>query len=135
MSTLKRKLRSRASSVSERAEARDRFDRILARLNAEFKPANETEKALVEMLSIARWCQVRLWGYEKAALAREIEQLESGAAAFRSMADNSRTLDLLNRYDDDSQRMFLRSHRQLLALKSGFDPGECETNLDVDLFQ
>jgi hypothetical protein len=170
MSTLKRKLASRANgrlsrgpatpegkrnsaanalhhgmlanSVVLKGEARERFDHILARFDDEYEPETETEQALVDMLAIARWRQMRLWGYEKAVVTKEISQLESaaeedtpsqGAAAFRSLADNSRTLDLLNRYEAYSQRMFIRSHKQLRALKFGIDTESCETNLDTGL--
>jgi hypothetical protein len=136
-----------ANSFVLSGEARERFDRILAGFDTEFEPETESEQALVDTMAIARWRQMRLWGYEKATMAKEIEQLEAaagdapaqGAAAFRNLADHSRTLDLLNRYEAFSYRTLLRSRRALKAIreeKISAQEGKtinCEANLDIDL--
>jgi hypothetical protein len=139
-----------ANSFVLSGEARERFDRILAGFDTEFEPETESEQALVDTMAIARWRQMRLWGYEKATMAKEIEQLEAavtsdapaqGAAAFRNLADRSRALDLLNRYEAFSYRTLLRHRRALKAIREDRISAQkektinCEANLDIDLAQ
>ena len=139
-----------ANSYVLNGEARERFERILDRLDTEFEPETESEQALVDMMAVARWRQMRIWGYERATIAKEIAQQEStaatnaasqGAEAFQNLADNSRSLDLLNRYESFAYRMFMRSQRQFKAIRAAeiaAQKGEiidCEANLDIDLAQ
>ena len=139
-----------ANSYVLNGEARERFERILNRLDNEFEPETESEQALVDMMAVARWRQMRIWGYERATIAKEIAQQEStaatnaasqGAEAFQNLADTSRALDLLNRYESFAYRMFMRSQRQFKAIRAAeiaAQKGEiidCEANLDIDLAQ
>jgi hypothetical protein len=143
-----------ANSYVLNGEARERFERILDRLDTEFEPETESEQALVDMMAVARWRQMRIWGYERATIAKEIAQLEAapendaasnaasrGAEAFQNLADGSRSLDLLNRYESFAYRMFMRSQRQFKAIRAAevaAQKGEiidCEANLDIDLSQ
>ena len=139
-----------ANSYVLNGEARERFERILDRLDTEFEPETESEQALVDMMAVARWRQMRIWGYERATLAKEIAQQEDqpannaasqGAEAFQNLADSSRALDLLNRYESFAYRMFMRSQRQFKAIRAAeiaAQKGEiidCEANLDIHLAQ
>ena len=81
---------------------------------------------------MCRWRQIRLWelesanmGYEirKQALAHESETKRTRAAlAFRSLSDESRSLELMNRYETRFARQFIRSHQCLLNLRANRDP-------------
>jgi hypothetical protein len=88
------------------------------------------------MMCASRWRQMRIWGIERAAVTQEmlnqVAQLAAhdtsvevrldtpakAALGFRSLADNSRTLDLINRYEGSNSRLFFRSLRQLMALRA-----------------
>jgi hypothetical protein len=71
---------------------------------------------------------------EKNLLATEITKLEATqpcddyattvAAAFRSLADNSHSLQLIQRYDAYSFRSFLRCLKTLTELQEGIAPNE-----------
>ncbi len=99
------------------------FDRDLA-------PRNEVERALVENMAIGRWRLLRLWAIERANLQNEMEKLDPAthdpatraALAFRALGDQSRSLDLLNRYEARFERQFARSLS--LLLKLGVTPSD-----------
>jgi hypothetical protein len=103
------------------ADAQDLFD--------EHKPVGPTEQEFVEMMIVARWRRTRIWMMEKTCMAgqlmREYHQAQepkpslttATALAFVTMADNSRTLDLLNRYESRYDRQYFRAHRRLLEVQ------------------
>jgi hypothetical protein len=151
MSTLKRRLASRENSkkstgpvteAGKRTVARNairhgllsnstlltgesdhRFNELLEKLTFQLQPENEWELALVDMMAVSRWRQMRLWGFGKATVMEEILKQESaaspsdratdvptqGARAFRSIVDQSSVLQVLNRYETGAYRMFFRS--------------------------
>jgi hypothetical protein len=86
---------------NERPEA---FADLLAGLTCEFNPETEAQRALVETMAGSRWRQMRTWAIERATLESAMESHDPGATepatraalAFRWLADDSRTLDLLN---------------------------------------
>lgn len=96
-----------------------RFRRLLRKYTAEFKPVTPIQTALVENLAVSRWRQMRIWGIEKEGLDQEIRNQGSGtppgraAMAFRNLSDNSRSLDLLNRYETRYDRQFARALARL----------------------
>jgi hypothetical protein len=103
------------------ADAADLFD--------EHCPVGPTEEELVEMMAVARWRRMRVWNLEKACLAGQMGKEYSAASepkpdactvtamAFRALADNARTLDLVNRYESRYDRQYFRAHRRLLELQ------------------
>jgi hypothetical protein len=105
------------------------FEADAVDLFEEHKPVGHTEQELVEMMIVARWRRTRVWMMEKTCMAgqlmreydRALEPKPSlttaTALAFRSMADNSRTLDLLNRYESRYDRQYFRAHRRLLDIQ------------------
>ena len=69
-------------------------------------------------MAVARLRQVRLWSMEKAGLDNEIEkqvppEIRNSATraflAFRSLADNSRSPELMHRYETRYDRQFARA--------------------------
>jgi hypothetical protein len=113
-------------------ESKERFQTLLQNLTNEHEPSTETERVLVETMAVSRWRQMRIWGIEKNILAAEITKLEAYqpcddyattvAAAFRSLADNSHSLQLIQRYDAYSFRSFLRCLKTLTELQEGIAP-------------
>jgi hypothetical protein len=93
-----------------------------------FQPADDVELDLVEEMVAARWRQQRMWAIESAAIddeldaqRAEVDQAYSAitpdvrtALAFTKLADESRALALIGRYEARYSRQF---HRALKALK------------------
>ncbi len=106
------------------------FTEIFNALTSEFAPQTEAERILVENMAVARWRQMRLWVIERASFQSEIEKHDAGtihpatraALAFRALADQSRALDLLNRYESRFDRQFARSLNLLMKLADPENP-------------
>lgn len=109
-------------------ESRENFAELAASLNDEFQPRTPSETALVENMTISRWRQMRLWSMEKAGLDHEIRKQADSlpeenaptrtALAFRTLCDQSRSLDLINRYETRYDRQFSRAIQRLGDLRS-----------------
>ena len=75
-------------------------------------------------MAIGRWRLLRLWAIERANLQIEMEKHDAdthdpatrAALAFRYLSDQSRCLDLLNRYEARFERQFACSLSLLLKL-------------------
>ncbi len=114
------------------------FTGLLADLTREFNPQTEAQRVLVEGLAIARWRTLRIWAVEGATLEAAIQQqppsdlpsADRVALAFKTLADNSRVLDLLARYESRYERQFARSLNLLLKLADPDCPIPqiCQTN-------
>jgi hypothetical protein len=111
-------------------ERPDAFAELLAGLTLEFNPQTETQHALVETMAVSRWRQMRVWALERATLQSamdatitdESEPAIRAAVAFRSLADDSRTLDLLHRYETRFDRQFARSLNLVMKLAAPDNP-------------
>jgi hypothetical protein len=105
-------------------ERPDAFADLLVGLTREFNPQTETQRALVETMAVSRWRQTRIWAVERATLQSAMEAHDPDttepatrvALAFRSLADDSRTLDLFSRYEARFDRQFARSLNLLIKL-------------------
>ena len=107
--------------ASFEADAQDLFE--------EHKPVGHTEQELLEIMIIARWRRTRIWMLERTCLAGQMHQeclrvpeskldpTTAAAIAFRNLADHSRTLDLVNRYESRYDRQYFRAHRRLLEIQ------------------
>jgi hypothetical protein len=126
-----------AGTVVLRGESEERFNLLVAALHDELQPQTTVEITLVENMAVARWRQMRIWGMEKANLEHEMRaQAEARfateddstegdpaedsatrcALAFRALSDDSRSLELINRYESRYDRQYLRAHRRFLEL-------------------
>jgi hypothetical protein len=102
-------------------ESLPRFHALVQSLTADLTPQTNTEVGLVESMAVARWRQMRLWALEKSGLDYEIRQQDGKATtedgptraflAFRSLTDQSRSLELINRYETRHARYYLRLFR------------------------
>src|SRR5580698_9098032 len=122
-----------SATVVLKGESQDRFCALLAALTEEFQPRTPFEQSLIENMAVARWRQMRIWGMEKAAMDHEMrrqsdipispaldpaEQAATRAAlAFRSLSDDSRSLELINRYESRYDRQYLRAHRRFIEVR------------------
>ncbi len=116
-------------SVVLPSENRQDFLNLLASLQETFQPAGEAALALVETMAVAHWRQQRMWAMETSGFQDEIEKHPAdlrpslrAAKAFRSLADQSNTLRLIDRYETRFYRQFTRSLRLLLQMSAPDSP-------------
>ena len=118
-----------AGTVVLEGESVERFHALLDNLLAELQPQTTVETTLVENMAVARWRQMRIWGIEKANMEHQMRvRAETGCAsedednatrcalAFRTLGDDSCSLELINRYESRYDRQYLRAHRRFLEL-------------------
>jgi hypothetical protein len=122
-----------STTIVLKGESQDRFLGLLAALIEEFQPQTPFEQSLIENMAVARWRQMRIWGMEKAAMEHEMRR-QSGipnpspsdpaeqaalraALVFRSLSDDSRSLELINRYESRYDRQYLRAHRRFIEVR------------------
>ena len=107
-------------------ESRPRYDRIAAALTLQFRPRNSVETALIHSMTLARWHQSTLWGTQAAALRHEMQRdrpknpaapADPLAAAFRSLAENSRSFVRQHRLEAHYDRQYNRALAKLLKQK------------------
>jgi hypothetical protein len=101
-----------------------------------FQPADDIELDLVEEMVAARWRQQRMWAVESAALDDQLDAQRADvdqtytlitpdvrtALAFVKLADESRALALINRYESRYSRQFYRALKALKELQSNRPP-------------
>jgi hypothetical protein len=104
----------------------DLFQNVRTEYLAIYKPETPAEEVLVDEMVVARWRIQRLWTIETALFDREVRRKEKEdhpdsaaklAQAFQSLADESRSLALLSRYESRLHRMHERSYRTLRQLQ------------------
>jgi hypothetical protein len=130
-----------AAAIVIEGEAADRLAALSEAFHRQLQPRDEVELAYVENMIMCRWRQIRLWELESANMGYEIrkqaELHESetkrtrAALAFRSLSDQSSSLELMNRYETRFARQFIRSHQCLLNLRANRDrdPGGPTENI------
>jgi hypothetical protein len=122
-----------STTILLKGESTDRFLGLLTALFEEFQPQSPFEESLIDNMAVARWRQMCIWGMEKASMDHEMrrqsempnsadlnpaEQAATRAAvAFRTLSDDSRSLELINRYESRSDRQYLRAHRRFLEVR------------------
>ena len=113
-----------AQTVVLESESHARFDALAESLLLEHSPITESERALVQTMAVARWRQMRTWSVQKTDFDIEISRQDPGPApvraalAFRSLTDESRSLDVAHRYETTYERQFSRALRDLITLRS-----------------
>jgi hypothetical protein len=115
-----------SASVVLPAESAAAFTAILTELQEELQPQTATEHRLVEIMAVADWRRSRLWCLETAQYIHGTHQQERAhdpwadqensevpsmhtALAFKALSDESRSLELLNRYEVRYSREYLRT--------------------------
>ncbi len=119
-----------------RNESNPAFLELEAEFKEEWNPQGPTETALVEQMIICQWRLKRIWQTEVAAidmqmdqdapeLARQFVKIDEacrGARAFKNLADESKILDLMQRYDRSLSRQFDRALARLRELQRDRTP-------------
>ena len=119
-----------AEAVVLDEEKPEAFFELLGNLTSEHNPQTETQRILVETMAIARWRLTRLWAIERETLQAEIHKHDPAehseaaraALAFRGLADQGRTLDILNRHESRLDRQYARSLNLLMKLADPDNP-------------
>ena len=121
-----------ADAIVIEGEEPDRLAALSEAFHRQLQPRDEVELAYVENMIMCRWRQIRLWELESANMGYEIRKHAQihesetkrtrAALAFRSLSDESRSLELMNRYETRFARQFIRSHQCLLNLRANRDP-------------
>ena len=117
-------------------ESPESFQSLTAGLFKELHPVGSTEEDLVEMMAVARWRRMRVWTVEKNCLTNGMVSTYldapeprpsaevAASLAFAALANQSRTLDLINRYESRYDRQYFRAHRRLLESQDRRMPNE-----------
>ncbi|MCC6538173.1 MAG: hypothetical protein IT162_11510 [Bryobacterales bacterium] len=123
---------SLAASVCLCNENQEGFAALHAALTATYNPADPGQAVLIQEMAVARWRQQRLWLIEGALMDKPICTVEPTARAahgdrrddrlhlalaFEDLADHSKSLPLLERYEARLSRQYQRCLTQLLALQ------------------
>jgi hypothetical protein len=133
-----------STTIVLNGESTDRFLELLATLFEEFQPQTPFEESLIENMAVSRWRQMRIWGLEKAGMDHEMrrqsempnfpaldpdddDDASTAAAtrasiAFRTLSDDSRSLELINRYDSRYDRQYYRAHRRFVETRDRRTP-------------
>jgi hypothetical protein len=114
-----------ADSTVFDGESEERFCAFLAALEAELQPEPGIEASQVEVMAVAHWRRMRLLSVEKVqyyeetakCLATLRRQGDPGSdppitqltRSFRSLSDESRSIELLNRYESRYSREYQRA--------------------------
>ena len=112
------------------------FRALLREYTGLFQPVGRCEMDLIEQIASAKWRERRACSMETALLDYEmdskdtelkthcdsIDETTRAALAFRSLADHSRSLALLNRYETRFIRLQLRAIDRLRALQQDRKP-------------
>jgi hypothetical protein len=118
-----------SAHVLLRSEKSETFLNLVASLWDEFRPATAFEESLVDAMAVARWRQQRIWNIERDAMDSQLvaEHDKNRAAmlhpglltsmAFGTLASETRTLDLINRYESRFDRQYLRAHNRLVNVQ------------------
>jgi hypothetical protein len=132
-----------SSTIVLEGESHRRFAKLVSQFYEELQPVGEVQRQIVETAAAARWRLLRIWGLEKAGIEDEIrlqdpnaDPTRRAAMALKTLAERSRFLDLMNRYEVALDRQFSRSLARLRALQNGnyrggAEEGEGEENVDV----
>ena len=97
-----------------------------------FEPADNVEANFVDEMIVSHWRQRRAWSYEAALIDLEMDRMTKEieekydkidhaarcALAFKSLADTSRALPLLLRYETNHRRAFQKALANLLQVRA-----------------
>ncbi len=115
-----------SSCVVLTAESTPFFNQLMDSLIEEFQPRTANETALIETMAVARWKLMRNWTIHTGLLEIEMakQDQEAGnppvlaALAFKSLADSSCSLHLLQRYETSLDRQYSRALNNLLKSRA-----------------
>jgi hypothetical protein len=127
-----------SGTIVLKCESTDRFLELVNTLLEEFQPQTPFEESLIENMAIARWRQMRIHGMEKAGIDYEMRRQDEmsnftasnpredtatrASLAFRALSNDSRSLELISRYDTRYDRQYYRAHRCFIETRDRRTP-------------
>jgi hypothetical protein len=121
-----------AGSAVLHGQSWDSFRALLSTLENELHPERGIESIETETMAIAYWRCIRLWRVEKAQFEAEMQKQRDAtggkddanpkmdfARSFRRMADETRAMDVLNRYEARFSRQYLRALARFNSHRAG----------------
>jgi len=108
-------------------EPAERFLQLSTELEDEFRPSTPFQRLQVESIAACAWRIRRVWALEKTAYKYEAGLMgpsthlppdEKTYRSFRAMADFTKALELLSRYESRYERQMARAHKTLM----NYDP-------------
>ena len=113
-----------ASICTIQGEAPELFASLIADLYETWTPTDEHERALVDTMAMALWRRTRIAALESAGINLQLAKSEiqnpettHHYLAITSLAEESRSFELLNRYEARFTRMYERAARSLMAYR------------------
>ena len=117
-----------SESVVLEGESIERFNALHDEIFALVEPEGPIETSLAENMIMCRWRQMRLWVLESAAVNYEMRKQAPAhqneddptraALAHRTLIDETRSLEVLNRYETRFDRQFNRAIQRLQELQA-----------------
>jgi hypothetical protein len=110
-----------AKAILIEGESLEKFYQFMQSLEATWLPVGLIENAFIETMALSQWRQMRLVGMQNAGIDSEVsKQSEFDPAtraflAFTTMAEQSRVLDLMIRYETRLDRQYDRALTRLLV--------------------
>ena len=104
-------------------EPAERFLQLSTELEDEFRPSTPFQRLQVESIAACAWRIRRVWALEKTAYKYEAGLMgpsthlppdEKTYRSFRAMADFTKALELLSRYESRYERQMARAHKTLM---------------------
>ena len=112
------------------------FINLAESYHAKFEPTDDVERDIIDDMTVSRWRLRRVWQNEKALFDLELDRQSKkiaaqydkighnscSALAFRALADESKALQLLNRYETTHRRSYYKALATLVQLRAGLQP-------------
>ena len=125
-----------AKAVLLTNENPEAYCKLAAAYYEKFQPADDVERDLVDEMVVAKWRQRRDWSNEAALfdleMDRQTKEIEARydkidhacryAMAFRSLADESKAIQLFTRYETSHRRSYYKALSTLLQLRAELKP-------------
>lgn len=121
-----------ANAVVLHGQSWDSFRALLSTLENELHPAPGIESVETEIMAVAHWRCLRLWRVEKAQFEAEMQKQRDAAGgrndatsamhlarSFRTLADETRAMDVLNRYEARFSRQYLSALARFNSHRAG----------------
>jgi hypothetical protein len=111
-------------------EFNELFSDNLSRLEACLQPATPLEEHLVRYIALSAWRIARMIGIERAVIMMQIEGADnelpivSCTKAYKSLADNSRVLELMGRSETRAFRAFKDGLNLFFKIREQLPPAE-----------
>jgi hypothetical protein len=113
-------------------QSQDHFRALLSSLEDDLHPEPGIESIETEIMAVAHWRCIRLWRVEKAQFEAEMQKQRDAtggkgdasptmdfARSFRTLADETRAMDVLNRYEARFSRQYLLALARFNSHRAG----------------